>query len=313
MPYVLFAIVCVTFGSNFILMHRAALAMGPVYVALGRVLGASIVLGIVWWFATPKSRFKLELMPHIALVALLGNVVPFVIQPCVIHQGMDHSFVGMLVAFTPLLTILVSIPMLGVRPTLPQTIGVLGGLVCMGLILLDGSHREFAMDHLLWAMSVPLGYAISNVYIKRACHGVATLPLTALIFSASTLMLLPLAVAEPLLDPFGLGPPQNPTGWPLAIASVLFLGIIGTGFSGYIFVRLVQKEGPLFAGMVTYVIPLLALFWGSYDHETITLRQTIAIIGVLGMVALTQYGTRRAAIIDPIAPSVEDVEMTNDE
>ncbi|MFO0790481.1 MAG: hypothetical protein U0805_13585 [Pirellulales bacterium] len=48
---------------------------------------------------------------------------------------------------------------------------------------------------------------------------------------------------------------------------------------------LVVKEGPLFAGMVTYVVPTVALVWGA-DGETITSRQLVAMAGVLAMVGV---------------------------
>jgi drug/metabolite transporter (DMT)-like permease len=63
-----------------------------------------------------------------------------------------------------------------------------------------------------------------------------------------------------------------------------------------LFIHLVVKEGPLFAGMVTYVVPVFALMWGAFDGETITLRQLAAIGGVLGMVALVQFGGRSADV-----------------
>ena len=42
--------------------------------------------------------------------------------------------------------------------------------------------------------------------------------------------------------------------------------------------------------MVTYVVPTLALVWGAVDGEVITTRQLLAMAGVLGMVALVQFG-----------------------
>jgi hypothetical protein len=42
--------------------------------------------------------------------------------------------------------------------------------------------------------------------------------------------------------------------------------------------------------MVTYVLPVLNLLWGRYDHELITLREVTAMAGVLGTVALVQFG-----------------------
>ena len=49
-----------------------------------------------------------------------------------------------------------------------------------------------------------------------------------------------------------------------------------------------MTRGPLFAGMTTYVVPVIALLWGTLDREAISGQQAMAIAGVLGMVALVQ-------------------------
>ena len=53
-------------------------------------------------------------------------------------------------------------------------------------------------------------------------------------------------------------------------------------------VCLLQRRGPLYAGMVTYLVPLGALLWGWADAELVTARQLSAILGVLATVALVQ-------------------------
>ncbi|MFO0790479.1 MAG: hypothetical protein U0805_13575 [Pirellulales bacterium] len=66
--------------------------------------------------------------------------------------------------------------------------------------------------------------------------------------------------------------------------------------------RMILKKGLLFAGMTTYVVPVLALFWGTFDHEMISPLQAIAIAGVLGMVALVQTGVHsEEEVIEPAA------------
>ena len=54
MPYLSFLYICLIWGASFILMDRAALALGPVSIALGRLLGGAAVLGsvlVVEWAA----------------------------------------------------------------------------------------------------------------------------------------------------------------------------------------------------------------------------------------------------------------------
>jgi hypothetical protein len=82
--------------------------------------------------------------------------------------------------------------------------------------------------------------------------------------------------------------PANATVTPTAILFLFLLGVVGSGVSTMMFIWMILKKGPLFAGMTTYVVPVLALLWGTLDHETISPVQMIAIAGVLCMVALVQ-------------------------
>src|SRR6185503_12633053 len=91
----------------------------------------------------------------------------------------------------------------------------------------------------------------------------------------------------------GLAGPSEPHDLAMAIGALAVLGIVGTGVAVLLFIHLVVKEGPLFAGMVTYVVPTLALVWGAVDGEAITARQLVAIGGVLAMVAIVQLGGGR--------------------
>jgi drug/metabolite transporter (DMT)-like permease len=216
-------------------------------------------------------------------------------QPYVIAQGFGHSFFGVIVAGIPLLTILLSVPMLGVRPTGRQLVGVLGGLVCLWFVVEDGFDRGMSLWILALAFLVPLTGAFNNVYIKRTLPKASALPVTAAMLGSAGLMLLPLGFCRPALDALDLAGPAVPSGGWQAYVYMLVLGVVATGLSTAAYFYMVFKEGPLFAGMTTYVVPMLALAWGQYDHESITLRQLLAMGGVLAMVALVQLGSRRSS------------------
>jgi drug/metabolite transporter (DMT)-like permease len=116
-----------------------------------------------------------------------------------------------------------------------------------------------------------------------------------MLLASATAMLLPLEFVPSLLRRFSLGHEPAPADWPQAIACLAVLGIVGTGIAIWLFTRLIIERGPLFAGMVTYVLPVLALAWGAADGEPITAFQIGAMAGVLAMVALVQFGAGRPA------------------
>ncbi|MEM6798513.1 MAG: EamA family transporter [Planctomycetota bacterium] len=318
MPYLSFATVCLLFGSNFYLMALSLTAYGPVAVGAGRVVGAAVVMFVLWWLVTPTARVPRNKVLSCLGFGFLANGYPYVVQPYLIGQAIEigegggHSFFGMMVAFTPLLTIMVSPLMIGVWPTTRQLVGVVIGLGFMGLLLQDGSHRGITPVMLLMAISVPMSYAVANTYLRRTLSDVPSIPLSATMLLAPSVLLTLLALCEPVLVPLNIGAPEEPKSPAVATAALLILGALGTGLTMWLFVRLVQAEGPLFAGMVTYVVPVIALLWGAFDGEMITTRQLVGIAGVLSMVALVQFGPQAAEKQPPDSQPADSAKATGE-
>lgn len=289
MPYLYFLINCMIWGSSFILMDRAALALGPLAIGTIRLLGGSLTLALWWAWSRPRVEIHRSDWKHIAIVATLANAWPFTVLPFVMAQADEHGYFGMMVSLVPLVTIVASIPMLGIWPSPRQIVGVAGGLVFLSGVVLDGSQRGIASDVLALAVTVPVAYAVGNTYIKARLSHLDPLPLTVLLLGVAGLVLLPLQLFPGLVACMGLAGPDEPSGWPLAIASMVLLAVLSTGIATVMFLQMVRRQGPLFAGMVTYVIPLVALAWGQYDSERLTTLQVTAIMGVLAMVTLVQW------------------------
>lgn len=290
MPYVSFLFICLTWGTSFILMERATHALGPVTIATCRLLGGATVLGLYWLLSRQRTKIPAAKWIYILPVGFLSNALPFVVQPYVLRQAGEHAYFGMLVALVPLATILASIAMLGIWPTRRQLIGVLGGMICMAAVVHEGTVRGIDPRLLILALTVPISYAVGNTYVKKYLDQLPPLPLTILFLAFGGLMLLPLQFFPATLSRLNLAGPAEPYDWPVALASITFLSTVGTGVAILLFIRLIKYQGPLFAGMVTYVVPVLALVWGQYDNERLTATQLAAIGGVLAMVALVQWG-----------------------
>ncbi|NBC11279.1 MAG: EamA family transporter [Planctomycetes bacterium] len=141
----------------------------------------------------------------------------------------------------------------------------------------------------LLAASVPACYALSNTYIKRSLSHLEPIRLTTLTLALAGAVLLPLGL---LTEPVRWS--DASAGW-RAIAALGVLGVVGTGLAMLMFYGLVQRRGPLFAGMVAYLVPVGALLWGGADKEPITPGQVIALAGILAGVALVQWPARPRA------------------
>ena len=64
------------------------------------------------------------------------------------------------------------------------------------------------------------------------------------------------------------------------------MGVGGTAFATVLFYMLVKKAGALFASMVTYGIPFVAVFWGLLSGEHISLIQVACLAIILAGVYL---------------------------
>jgi len=64
------------------------------------------------------------------------------------------------------------------------------------------------------------------------------------------------------------------------------LGIVGSAFATALFYILIKRAGGLFASLVTYVIPVVGIFWGFLDSESITFIQIACLTLILGGVYL---------------------------
>ena len=291
MPYVLFLLVSIIWGSSFVLMKKAALALGPVTIGGGRLVSGAAVLAVAWILARGRWPLDRAHAGPVLLFVLVSYAWPYSIQPYLIARH-GSGIIGTTVAFVPLLTIAISVPMLGIYPTMRQVVGVVGGLACMMLLMLDGHERHIPAVDMAMAVSVPLSYALGNTYIRRRLSQLSPLALTLSSFAIAGGMLLPIGLA--------IEPIRRDSHFGIALASLLFLGVVGTGLATWMFNALVQAQGPLFAGMVTYLVPIGAVVWGWLDREPVTVLQLAALAGILAMVAIVQYG----AAVAP--PAIED-------
>jgi drug/metabolite transporter (DMT)-like permease len=65
------------------------------------------------------------------------------------------------------------------------------------------------------------------------------------------------------------------------------LGIMGTAVATILFYILIKRAGGLFASMVTYGIPFIALSWGLLAGEVINSWQIVALVIILFGVYIT--------------------------
>lgn len=212
----------------------------------------------------------------VLLSGLLGSFFPSLLFAFA-GSKIDSALSGMLNATTPLFTVLIGIFFFGQRFTAGQWAGIgcgLLGALTLGLAGAGGISLNF---YILPVLIATLFYALNVNILKIKFAGTSPLALS----SATIVAIGPGAFF--LL--FGLSDftgklAHHPDAWQ-AFFYVLILGIFSTAIALVLFNRLIQISGTLSASSVTYLMPVVSVMWGLFDHENLPWYRLLGLAGIL--------------------------------
>jgi drug/metabolite transporter (DMT)-like permease len=267
-------------GSSFILMKTGMQTLDAFQVAALRIMSGGIVL-------MPAAFIRLRQLPvnRILLVlvsGLLGNFLPSFLF-CIAETRIDSALTGILNALTPVCTIITGVLFFQSTVKWQKLTGVL--ISFTGMLLLFISKGKFETGYLSYASLILLAticYGTNVNMVNRYLKEVGSVNIAA--FSLSMLAV-PSFVILYFTGYFRL--PLTESGYMVSSLASIFLGLAGTAVGSIIFYMLVKRAGVLFASMVTYGIPFVAIFWGVVFNEGVTLAQVGCLFIILTGVYLT--------------------------
>jgi len=245
----------------------------PYHVASIRILSAGLVLIPFAWKALqqiPKNKLAL-----VILSGLLGSFFPAYLF-CIAETKIDSSLAGILNALTPLFVILVGISFFQLKANLQKIMGVLIGFG--GLCLLVAPTGNISFEHFSYTLLILLAtvfYGINVNIVGRHMQGIGSLNIASLAF---VFLVIPCIIILYFTGYFAL--PLTHKDVLLSTLASFVLGVMGTAVASILFYMLVKRSGTLFASMVTYGIPFVAVLWGVWGGEHVTLMQ----MGCLGII-----------------------------
>ena len=124
-------------------------------------------------------------------------------------------------------------------------------------------------------------YAISVNVIKKYLHDLNASSITALAF----LIIGPFAIIYLFTTDFTNQLSSHVDGY-MALGYIALLSVLGTSLAVIIFNKLISRSSAIFASSVTYLIPVIAIFWGVLDGEKITAYHLIGMFIILSGVYL---------------------------
>jgi drug/metabolite transporter (DMT)-like permease len=274
LKWVYLTILSLIWGSSFILIKKGLLGLSAIQLGSLRLIFSSLFLLLIGFkslFALNKSQWK-----YIALTAVFGTFIPAYLF-ALAETEIDSSATAILNSLTPLNTLVLGMLAFGLPFKRNQFIGICIGLLGSILLVFNGAsnHPEQNYYYALLVVVASICYAINVNLIKKYLPTVAPLSITTGNFLVLLTPALIILYTSRFFEIVTLPNVQT------AMEYIAILGIVGTGIANILFFKLIQLSSPVFATSVTYLIPIVAFFWGLLDHEILTPIQFIGAFIVL--------------------------------
>lgn len=250
-------------GSSFILIKRGLVGLTAVQVGSLRIIFAGLFLLIVGFSSLKK--ISVHQWKFVALTSFFGTFIPAFFF-AIAETQVNSSIVAILNSLTPLNTLVLGIIFFGIQFQKRQVLGVFIGLVGCLLLVLNGASDHSGQNYyyLILVVIATLCYAINVNLIKKYLSDLNSLSITTGNFAVLFLPALIILCTTDFTHKIHLETTQY------SVLFVMILGILGTGIANVLFFKLIQMSSPVFATSVTYLIPIVAFFWGLLDNEMLT-------------------------------------------
>jgi drug/metabolite transporter (DMT)-like permease len=278
--WVIFILLSFIWGSSFILMKVSSRELNGWQIGSLRIFSAGIVFlpFAVFHF----SQVPLRKLPLIILSALLGNLIPAILFAVAIDKGNESSLAGVLNSLTPLFVIVIGILFFKAKLYLRKIMGVLIGFT--GLLILSFTKEKITTGDLGATTMILLATLLYGININLVGLYLRDVNSVKLATVSLAFMCIPSGIIlwqqHVFFIAFNNAHAQRP------IAAAVLLGISGTAIATVFFYSLIKRAGGLFASLVTYAIPVVAILWGVWDGEKITAIQVSCLAIILSGVYL---------------------------
>lgn len=277
LKWVLLIGLALIWGSSFILIKRGLVGLTAMQLGSLRILFAAIFLLLIGFksvFKIPKSQWK-----YIALTSLFGTFIPAYLF-AIAQTEIDSSVSSILNSLTPLNTLVLGTLAFGLQFKRNQIFGVVIGLIGSALLILNGALHNPQQNYYYAILIIiaSICYATNVNLVKKHLSNLSPLSITTGNFLVLLFPALLVLLSTPFFDTVHLESVQH------AVLFIMLLGVVGTGIANIIFFKTIQISSPVFATSVTYLIPIVAFFWGMLDNEMLTpvqfLGAFIILVGV---------------------------------
>ena len=258
MPWLMFWLLGVIWGSSFIFMKMASLSLTPLQIVLFRVLCGVVPVALYAWWHDLFRVWHARHVGHFLVMAVVGTIAyyyGFAKGTSLLLSGVAGALSGL----TPILSFILAMLFLAdERLTAYRACGITLGFV--GVVLIANPFAadlsQSNLEGIAYNLVGSLGVGASFVYAKRYVVPLE-IPFTAVItyqLALSAIILVfvtDLAGSEAIWSDVGA-----------ATGLVVGLGMLGTGLAFILYYNIIEALGAVSAASVAYVPPVVALLIG---------------------------------------------------
>ncbi len=272
----------VIWGSSFILIKKGLIAFTPIQVACLRVSISSLsflpVL-LIRWKKIDWSKFK-----YFAIVGLAGSGIPAFLFAFA-QTEINSTMAGILNSLTPLFTFVLGLLIFGLAFSWSKMVGVVVGLAGAAVLIFYGSEAGMQGNfrYAILVIFATMCYATSANVVGTFLKEIRSLTISAVAFSIVGLPAVIMLFSTDFLEVM-----QSNEYALASLGYVSILAVMGTVIASAIFFYLVHLTNPVFASMIAYLIPIVALGWGFLDGETVTIFHFLGMALILSGIYLSK-------------------------
>ena len=285
LSWVLYLVLCLIWGSSFLLMLIGLEKLNAWQVAAIRLFSAGVILLPFAWKV--MQRIPKEKISYIILSGFLGSFFPAFLF-CLAETKLDSSFAGTLNSLTPIFVLIVGASFFQLKVNQRQVLGILISFTGSILLFLSKSGKTGDLMYIGFIVLATFLYGLNVNMVSRKLKEVASFDIAVLAFSFLTI---PSLVILLTFQTHQLNLSDSQTLW--SVLASAGLGIAGTTVASILFYILLKRAGGVFASTVTYGIPFVAIGWGLVYKEKITLAVLLSLLLILLGILITNLKEKK--------------------
>lgn len=274
LKWVYLFILSLVWGSSFILIKKGLVGLTAFQLGSLRIIFAALFLLLIGFRSL--SKIQKHQWKYIALTSMFGTFIPVYLF-AIAETEIDSSITAILNSLTPLNTLILGAAFFGITFRKNQIWGVVIGLIGCLLLVFNGAinHPEQNYYYAVLVLIASICYATNVNLIKRYLSDLTSLSITTGNFLILLFPALAILSFTNFYEVVHIEKVQH------SLWFILILGVVGTGIANVIFFKLIKISSPVFATSVTYLIPIVAIFWGLLDNEVLTFIQCVGAFIIL--------------------------------